>query len=97
MSQIDNARRKANVLFVRSLKNKPCMDCGQLYHYEVMEFDHKRDKHFNLSKPRHLSHARILEEVSKCDLVCANCHRMRTWKRRQENIFNKIKERDLFD
>jgi organic radical activating enzyme len=22
------------------------------------------------------------EEVAKCDLVCANCHRTRTWKRK---------------
>jgi len=26
--------------------------------------------------------ARILDEVEKCDIVCANCHRLRTLERR---------------
>lgn len=27
--------------------------------------------------------AMVLEEIGKCDVVCANCHRRRTWARRQ--------------
>jgi hypothetical protein len=28
--------------------------------------------------------ARIFAEVAKCDIVCANCHRRRTYERRSE-------------
>jgi hypothetical protein len=30
---------------------------------------------------RWLSRAQILEEIAKCELVCANCHAIRTFKR----------------
>jgi hypothetical protein len=62
---------------------EPCMDCGKCYHSECMEFDHVRGKKKdNVSHLCHLSPERIQEEVDKCDLVCANCHRLRTLKRR---------------
>ena len=64
------------------------MDCGKNYPYWVMDFDHVRgEKSFNLSKYRY-SHANIKmvqEEIDKCDLVCSNCHRDRTHKRREES------------
>lgn len=65
-------------------KAQPCMDCGIRYPAPVMEFDHRP----GVEKVRHISgmvSARsryslndIREEIAKCDVVCANCHRMRT-------------------
>jgi len=47
-----------------------------------MEFDHVRGKKlFNLSKPPY-NLKRVAAEIAKCDLVCANCHRLRTASRR---------------
>lgn len=64
---------------MESLKNKPCMDCGNSYPPECMDFDHTSDnKEFNVSKRRRASKRKILEEIAKCELVCANCHRIRT-------------------
>ena len=60
----------------------PCTDCGIQYPYYVMEFDHLRDKSFtisNLSKINSWEH--FLEEIDKCEIVCANCHKHRTWMR----------------
>jgi hypothetical protein len=60
-----------------------CVDCRnkKLPHY-VLEFDHCRGvKKFNLGSYGRLSWSKIEAEVAKCDVVCANCHKIRTWKR----------------
>lgn len=66
-----------------SLKNKPCKDCGNSYPPYVMDFDHLRDKEFGLSKTLNYNwgRTRVLNEIEKCELVCANCHRIRTHNR----------------
>lgn len=48
-----------------------------------MEFDHRvpADKFFNLSDGYVFSEEQIIAEADKCDVVCSNCHRVRTWKR----------------
>lgn len=68
---------------IDKLKARPCADCGKTFPPYVMEFDHipERGKKFmNISDmlPKGMSMRRILEEADKCDLVCANCHRIRT-------------------
>lgn len=71
-------------LFIRSLKDKPCTDCDIKYPYYVMEFDHLRDKQFTFSRRKTLGKGRqtILDEASKCEVVCSNCHKERTYQRR---------------
>lgn len=65
-----------------ALKNGPCMDCGVSYPPWVMDWDHREgtQKVLGLSQMRTRGYglARIKAEVTKCDLVCANCHRQRT-------------------
>ena len=50
----------------------------------VMDFDHVRgEKVANVSSIwSRKSWEAVLEEVAKCEVVCANCHRLRTWSRR---------------
>jgi len=69
--------------YVRKHKENPCLDCGVQYPYYVMQFDHVRGEKFKeLSRLiSHGSKKRIDEEIQKCDLVCANCHAIRTWER----------------
>lgn len=77
--------------FIQELKtDKPCKDCGIVYHYYVMEFDHLGDKDFEIASAanRGLSMETIEREISKCDLVCANCHRTRTFNRLTPGSFN---------
>ena len=76
--------RKSNTSFVREIKEStPCADCNIKYPYYVMDFDHLRDKERNVSRMSHDSGSldRIKAEIAKCELVCANCHRIRTYKR----------------
>ncbi len=59
----------------------PCVDCGESDPL-VLEFDHLRDKRFNIASAiRNRNWVSILEEISKCEVVCANCHRRRTARR----------------
>lgn len=68
---------------IAQAKALPCADCGNSYPVCVMDFDHVRgEKQFTIAsftgKPltdRKLS--LLLEEIAKCDVVCANCHRLR--------------------
>ena len=80
------------IKFVRDYKtNNPCMDCKTLYHYSAMQFDH-RDGSEKTSTINRLmwraSIATVKEEIAKCDLVCANCHAKRTFKRHHNIAYN---------
>lgn len=71
---------------LRTVKSStPCADCGGRYPLPAMEFDHVRgEKLFSIANfKRHptLSLDRLYEEMAKCDLVCAVCHRVREWNR----------------
>jgi hypothetical protein len=56
-----------------------CVDCGVKNHI-VLDFDHLRDKKYNISRMIHdgFSWKAIMKEIEKCEVVCANCHRIRT-------------------
>lgn len=65
-----------------ALKRHPCMDCGGSYPPCVMDWDHRDGevKLFNIASLK-ASVEDMLIEIAKCDLVCANCHRVRTARR----------------
>lgn len=68
---------------VRELKGAPCADCGQTFPWYVMDFDHVRgEKSFAISEGV-VSLKKLEAEAAKCDVVCANCHRIRTYVRQQ--------------
>lgn len=62
-------------------KGKPCQDCGNVFPTECMDFDHREptQKLFQIGQ-HHASFSweKVLKEIEKCDLICANCHRIRT-------------------
>jgi transcription elongation factor Elf1 len=59
-----------------------CVDCGESNHI-VLDFDHLSNKKYNVSRMIHdgFSWAAIKKEIAKCEVVCANCHRIRTHNR----------------
>jgi hypothetical protein len=77
---------------LRDLRRRPCADCGQSFPPWVMDFDHRdpRTKSFALAAGKALLKSRevLLVEIAKCDIVCANCHAIRT--------YNWIKSEDVF-
>ena len=76
--------RQTAMDFVNANKVDPCYDCGVSYPPYVMDFDHVRGTKFrNIAKMvGRNSISSIKEEIEKCDLVCSNCHRIRTYNRR---------------
>ena len=63
-------------------KAHPCVDCGERDPV-VLEFDHLRDKSFAIgAKLVQFAWQTVLDEIEKCEVVCANCHRRRTAQRR---------------
>jgi hypothetical protein len=75
-------RQAATTAFLRQLREVPCADCGGRFAGHQMDFDHRdqSQKRFSLSSggSAFKSRAELLEEAAKCDVVCANCHRLRT-------------------
>lgn len=69
--------------FLNQVKDQPCTDCGESHPPWAMDFDHRKEekKLFNLSEAaaRGLSMKKIRAEIEKCDVVCALCHRYRTF------------------
>src|SRR2546425_3751307 len=61
------------------LLDHPCVDCGES-DPQVLDFDHLRDKRANLSAlvQYAVSWKAVENEIAKCEVRCANCHRRRT-------------------
>lgn len=54
-----------------------CIRCGYSKCIEALEFHHRNpsEKEFGFSKYQAVSYEKLTAELSKCDLLCANCHR----------------------
>ena len=83
----ENLNRK--ILLVNKIKNVPCMDCNNMFPPMCMDFDHRNseDKVESISNMvrSYIGLEKLLREIAKCDIVCANCHRIRTFQRIQTN------------
>ena len=74
------ARREENHLrAIEYLAGHPCVGCGEA-DVVVLQFHHLRDKKANVSALINAgaTWARIELEIAKCNVLCANCHRLRT-------------------
>jgi hypothetical protein len=68
-------------LLVRNFKDKKCVDCGKKYHFSAMDCDHRTgvEKIDNIATlTRAGSLKTLINELEKCEVVCACCHRART-------------------
>lgn len=87
-ARLEAKRQKENAekrVYIIQAKDRPCMDCGIKYPSYVMDFDHVDgdDKLFSIGAGlTSQSLKKIIEEIAKCEVVCSNCHRIRTHERR---------------
>jgi hypothetical protein len=82
---LDRAKnyKKQIKAIVDDLKSQPCQDCKHTYPPICMDFDHRdpmQKKHLVSVLTNQGRIKALREEVAKCDLVCSNCHRIRTAK-----------------
>lgn len=67
-----------------------CQDCEVSYPHYVLEFDHVPDRGKKIKTVSRLINSgtingkKLQTEIAKCYVVCANCHRTRTWKRKND-------------
>ena len=74
--------REENRKFIYEyLSSNPCKDCGE-NDPVVLEFDHINNKETNISTLIRKNHSlnKIKNEIKKCEVRCANCHRRKTAK-----------------
>ena len=81
--EYSRAARVRTRAFIRNyLKTNPCVDCGETDAI-VLEFDHVRDKDFNIADAARngVGIKKLKDEIAKCEVRCANCHRKKTYER----------------
>ena len=76
-------RQTARKLIIQLKTGRVCPDCLTEYPHYMMDFDHVRGiklgNVYDIARKGDV--ARLLEEVKKCDIICSNCHRHRTFMR----------------
>lgn len=79
--------QESNSQYVDSFKDKCCL-CG-ITDKRVLDFHHtgdvKKDRGVATMRVAGRSKEKILEEIKKCIVVCANCHRILHWKKRHDS------------
>lgn len=93
------AQTEQGASFINSFKASPCTDCGRQFPPFCMDFDHVRGtKDIKVSLMKTHAKERVEAEIAKCDLVCVNCHKIRTESRREKPTLSwKVKRRAKFD
>lgn len=77
-------KSRVTTYILNTLENSDgCADCGE-DNVLVLEFDHREpeSKKYSISRLRtkKIPWDEVIAEIGKCDIVCANCHRIRTAK-----------------
>lgn len=76
-------RRLRNRALINALRTKPCLDCKNTFPFYVMQFDHlpQYEKLFCIAVAHDYGTDTLLREIAKCEVICANCHAIRTYER----------------
>lgn len=88
-----NAPRKADrtrqfqsdrrALINRIKMDRGCAVCGYRGHAAALDFNHVRgDKSFSVSQDPKVAMHKLMAEIAKCEVLCANCHRIHTYEQR---------------
>lgn len=86
-SNMNKAKLRREVWDIK--EKSGCIDCKEMYPHYVLEFDHREGEE-KLGSPSEIysrgSREKGIKEMEKCDIVCENCHKIRTHNRAQNGI-----------
>jgi len=98
--QIKERRKGISTFLNTYKEEKGCADCELSFPFYVLDFDHRDPKiksdwfrrkkktkgYVSSMKYFCLNHGynTMITELAKCDVVCSNCHRKRTYERSRE-------------
>lgn len=80
------SRREKIRNILKKIKEKAgCSDCQTMHPYYMLDFDHTGDDKIDALSvmTRWYPIEDIMKEIQKCEVVCANCHRIRSYKRQR--------------
>ena len=91
--ELYKSRRRSNIKWLLRLKmGLKCIKCGE-DHVSCLDFHHKdpSTKSFNISRAilDGVSKKQLLQEIAKCDVLCANCHRKHHWSEDDSNTLQR--------
>lgn len=90
----DEVRMRMRRYVLEYLLEHPCVDCGETNPI-VLEFDHVRGEKImevSVMLGSMATFERIQAEIDKCEVRCANCHRIKTAKERGWHILDLMAE-----
>lgn len=79
---INRKPRGAKKYIIEQKDGKACTDCKETFRYWQLDFDHLKNKTKSINNLQNNKMEAIKKEIDKCELVCANCHRIRTAERK---------------
>ena len=79
-----------NINIINSFKSQPCTICNQQYDHFNMQIDHidPKDKLYDVCKLKSCKKQTLLNELEKCQVVCALCHRKKSILEQKQNKYN---------
>jgi len=86
--------------YIAQHKARKCTDCRIQFPACAMDFDHVRGKKIAaVSSLYKRGLITVKKEIAKCELVCSNCHRVRTYERRYKRkaLIKKLRENGALD
>jgi hypothetical protein len=90
LNKYDKKEKKELLKWYYGLKDrKMCVNCGNVFRFYQLDYDHLpgKRKFMDVSKMVRMGYGRdkVMAEMSKCQLVCKNCHAHITFTRRHPN------------
>lgn len=84
-----------NINIINNFKNKPCNICNQQYDLYNMQIDHidHKNKLYDVCRLKSRKLNILIEELNKCQVLCALCHRIKSIKEQKNKEYDIVKHK----